>query len=138
MGLRRIGAGLIVVACVPVFGVINLLLGERACVFRFLKTAILTLEGTNVRDSLEERVDKLAGVLERMRLDEYLDRVTNRRRMIWENLLYGMVRGVGYMIGFTVLGAVVLVLLGRLASDNVPVIGEFLAEVLAEMEACKR
>lgn len=91
-----------------------------------------------MRDTLEERVDKLAGVLERMRLDEYLDRVTNRRRMIWENLLYGMVRGVGYMIGFTVLGAIVLVLLGRLASDNVPVIGEFVAEVLAEMEACRR
>ncbi len=91
-----------------------------------------------MRDSLEERVDKLAGVLERMRLDEYLDRVTNRRRMIWENLLYGMMRGVGYMIGFTVLGALVLVILGRIASNNIPVLGGFLAEVLAEVEACRQ
>ena len=91
-----------------------------------------------MRDSLEERVDKLAGVLERMRLDEYLDRVTNRRRMIWENLLYGMLRGVGYAVGFSVLGALVLVILSRLASNNIPVLGEFLAEVLAEVEACKR
>ena len=91
-----------------------------------------------MRERLEERVDKLAGVLERMRLDEYLDRVTNRRRMIWENLMYGMLRGVGYAIGFTVLGALVVVILGRLASNNVPVLGEFLAEVLAEVEACRR
>lgn len=91
-----------------------------------------------MRERLEERVDKLAGVLERMRLDEYLDRVTNRRRMIWENLFYGMLRGVGYAIGFTVLGALVVVILGRLASNNVPVLGEFLAEVLAEVEACRR
>ena len=90
-----------------------------------------------MRDSLEERVDKLAGVLERMRLDEYLDRVTNRRRMIWENLLYGMLRGVGYAVGFSVLGALVLVILSRLASNNIPVLGEFLAEVLAEVEACR-
>ena len=91
-----------------------------------------------MRDGLEERVDKLAGVLERMHLDEYLDRVTNRRRMLWENLLYGMVRGVGYMVGFTVLGALVLVILGRIASDNVTGLGKFVAEVLAEVEACRR
>jgi hypothetical protein len=96
------------------------------------------LEATDVRESLEERVDKLAGVLERMRLDEYLDYVTNRRRMVWRNLFYGMVRGVGYMIGFTVLGALVLVILGRIASDNVSGLGKFVAEVLAEVEACRR
>ncbi len=106
-------------------------------VFRAPDPEILPGEATGVRESLEERVDKLAGVLERMRLDEYLDRVANRRRMIWESLLYGMVRGVGYMIGFTVLGALVLVILGKLASNNVPVLGEFLAEVLAEVEACR-
>jgi hypothetical protein len=106
-------------------------------VFRAHNPAILRVEATDVRESLEERVDKLAGVLERMHLDEYLDRVTNRRRMIWENLLYGLVRGVGYMIGFTVLGAIVLVILGRIASNNVPVLGKFVTEVLAEVQACR-
>jgi hypothetical protein len=90
-----------------------------------------------VREGLEERVDKLAGVLERMRLDEYLDRVTNRRRMIWENFLFGMMRGAGYMLGFTVLGALVVLILSKIAWKNIPIIGEFVAEVLAEAEACK-
>ena len=91
-----------------------------------------------MREGLEERVDKLAGVLERMRLDEYLDRVTNRRRMIWENFLFGMMRGAGYMLGFTVLGALVVLILSKIAWKNIPIIGEFVAEVLAEAEACKR
>lgn len=91
-----------------------------------------------MRESLEERVDKLAGVLERMRLDEYLDRVTNRRRMIWENFLYGMMRGMGYMLGFTVLGALAVLILSKIAWQNIPVIGKFVAEVLAEAETCGR
>jgi hypothetical protein len=90
-----------------------------------------------VREGLEKRVDQLAGVLERMRLDEYLDRVTNRRRMIWENLLYGMMRGLGYALGFAVLGALAVAILSRIAVNNIPIIGEFLAEVLAEAEACR-
>ena len=81
---------------------------------------------------LEERVDKLAGILERMRLDEYLERMSDRRRLLWDNLLYGMLRGFGFMLGFTVLGAVAAVILSRLAVNNIPVIGDFLAEVLAE------
>jgi hypothetical protein len=35
------------------------------------------------------------------------------------------------------LGALVLAILGRLASNNIPVLGEFLAEVLAEVESCR-
>lgn len=85
-----------------------------------------------MRDRLEERVDKLAGVLERMRLDEYLEHVSNRRRLVCDNLLYGMLRGLGFAFGFTVLGAVLAVVLSRLAVNNIPIIGEFLAEVLDE------
>ena len=85
-----------------------------------------------MRERLEERVDKMAGILERMRLDEYLDHMSNRRRLVWDNLLYGMLRGLGFAFGFTVLGAVLVVVLSRLAANNVPVLGEFFAEVLEE------
>ena len=85
-----------------------------------------------MRDRLEERVDRLAGILERMRLDEDLEHISNRRRLLWDNFLYGMLRGFGFMLGFTVLGAVAAVILSRLAVNNIPVIGDFLAEVLAE------
>lgn len=88
-----------------------------------------------MRERLEERVDKLAGILERMRLDEYLDHVSNRRRLAWNTVLFGMLRGLGFAIGFTVLGAALMVILSRLAVNNIPVIGEFLADVLAEARA---
>ena len=56
-----------------------------------------------------ELIRRLTDTLERMHLDDYLEYVSNRRRMIANNLIYGMVRGLGFTIGFTVLGALVIV-----------------------------
>lgn len=86
---------------------------------------------------LEERLDRLAGTLERMRLEEYMEHVSNRKRLILLNVLYGMARGFGFMLGFSILGAAVIVVLGRLAGQNVPLIGDFLAEVLARADAMR-
>lgn len=91
-----------------------------------------------MRDRLEERVDRLAGTLERMRLEEYLDHVSNRRRLVMEHILYGMARGFGFMLGFSILGAALVVILSRLAIQNVPLIGDFLAEVIAQSESMRR
>lgn len=82
-----------------------------------------------------ELIQRLTDTLERMQLDEYLEYVSNRRRMILSNLLYGMVRGLGFTLGFTVLGALVIVILQHLVLDNIPMIGGFLAEVIHAIEA---
>ena len=82
-----------------------------------------------------ELIQRLTDTLERMHLDDYLEYVSNRRRMLANNLLYGMVRGLGFTIGFTVLGALVIVLLKNLVSENIPLIGDFLAEVIHAIEA---
>ena len=51
-------------------------------------------------ERLEERIDRLAGTLERMRLEEYLDHVSDRRKLVLEHILYGAARGFGFMLGF--------------------------------------
>ena len=79
-------------------------------------------------------IRRLTDTLERMQLDDYLEYVSNRRRMIVNNLLYGIVRGFGFTLGFTVLGALVIVLLKNLVSENIPLIGDFLAEVIHAIE----
>ena len=79
-------------------------------------------------------IDRLIGTLERMQLDRYVEHVSNRGRMIWMNLFYGMLRGLGFSFGFTVLGAAALVLLLHLLEKNVPMIGGFIAEVIDAIE----
>ena len=82
-----------------------------------------------------ELIQRLTDTLERMHLDDYLEYVSNRRRMLLSNLFYGLARGLGFTLGFTVLGALVIVLLKNLVSENIPVIGDFLAEVIHAIES---
>lgn len=81
-----------------------------------------------------ELIAKLTDTLERMHLDDYLEYVSNRRRMIFNNLLYGALRGLGFTLGFTVLGALAIVLIRHIVVENIPGIGDFLAEVIHEIE----
>ena len=80
-------------------------------------------------------IERLTATLERMRLDEYVEYVSNRRRLIRQNILYGLCRGLGFTLGFSVLGALLAVLLRSLVVDNIPLIGGFLAEVIHAIEA---
>ena len=82
-----------------------------------------------------ERIERLLAALERMRLDEYVEYVSNRRRLFWQNLLWGACRGLGFTLGFSVLGALLAVLLRGLVVENIPLIGGFLAEVIHAIEA---
>ena len=88
-----------------------------------------------VGEELEKRLEALLGTLERMRLDEYVEHISNRKRLIWDNLLYGMVRGFGFTLGFAVLAALCAVVLKNMVVENIPVIGGFLAEVINAIEA---
>ena len=88
-----------------------------------------------MKGSDRDLIEKLMGTLQRMRLDEYVEHVSRRKRLVWDNLLYGMARGAGFFFGFTVLGAAIVVIFKNVLSDNIPLIGGFIAEVIHEIEA---
>lgn len=79
---------------------------------------------------LNGKVEELAYYLERMRLAEYIELFNRPLRLMWLNFLAGLARGVGIAIGGTVLAAVILLLLSKLAILNLPVIGDFIAELV--------
>ena len=60
------------------------------------------------------------------------------RRMALTAFLGGVMRGVGFMFGFSIIGAVVVTILRSVVLDNIPGIGSFLAEVVNEMESRTR
>lgn len=80
--------------------------------------------------TLLEHLDKLARYLERLNIAEYMQLIQSTRRLLWVNFMAGMARGFGIAVGFTAIGAIFVYLLGRLASLNLPVIGEFVAHVV--------
>lgn len=79
---------------------------------------------------MANKLDEHIMTLEQLRLPEYIRFLEDKRRFYRMQLVGGIVRGLGTAIGFTVLGAVLVWLLQDLAQRNLPVIGDFLAEIV--------
>jgi len=80
--------------------------------------------------SLEEKIDKLAQHMEKVRIAEYFELLTRPRRLFLLNFLAGMARGFGFAVGFTLLGALGIFILQSVVQLNLPLIGDFIAEIV--------
>lgn len=85
-------------------------------------------------DFILRRFEYLAQRLELMHLEAYLRYVHDWRKRLFFDFLSGIARGVGFSLGFSVLGALLLYLLRNIALSNLPVIGKFLAELVRIVE----
>ena len=77
------------------------------------------------------QIDRWIASMERLRLADYVRYVDDRKRLFWTSFFSGVARGVGMAVGFTILGAMLVIMLQRLASRNLPVIGDFLAQIVS-------
>lgn len=69
-------------------------------------------------------------MLEKLKLAEYLKHLNNVKRMMWTNFIGGLARGFGIAVGFALLGAIVLYLLQQSFLNNLPVIGDIIADIV--------
>lgn len=82
-----------------------------------------------------ERLERLLHDLERMQLEDYLNYVSDRRKLVLNNFVIGLARGLGATLGVALLGTLVVALLQRLVEVNIPVIGDFLADMVRVVQA---
>lgn len=79
---------------------------------------------------LTRKLDEMATQMENIRIAEYVEILKNPRRLFWTNFMAGIARGIGMAVGFTILGAVVVYFLQMVVKWNLPVIGDFIAEIV--------
>ena len=85
--------------------------------------------------SLGEKVDELALQLEAANIAEYVRFLNNRKKLLFNNLLSGIARGVGIGIGFLVFATLLVYILQKLGALNLPIIGDFIAELVRIVQA---
>lgn len=83
-----------------------------------------------VLKSLENRLEKLTLAVEKIKIAEYVEFLNNTRRMLFTNFLAGIARGLGMAVGFTILGALLIYLLRQVVLLNLPLIGDFIADIV--------
>lgn len=76
------------------------------------------------------RLDDLSWRWQRLSIAEYLELFRHPGRLFWMNFLAGIARGLGAAVGFTLLGALVLLALQRAVELNLPFIGNLIADLL--------
>ena len=81
-------------------------------------------------DSETNKMRELARTLEKMKFGDYVEYLNNTKRMLVTNFISGLARGFGMAIGFSVLGAIALYFLTKLANQNIPIIGNFITEIV--------
>jgi hypothetical protein len=85
-------------------------------------------------------IDKLAGFadyLTRLNLAEYLKLTQKPVRMMWLSFISGIARGFGIAIGFTILSAFGIYVLHQLDVLNLPLIGDFIAQILEYVDIAR-
>ncbi|MBN1348828.1 hypothetical protein JXJ21_05415 [candidate division KSB1 bacterium] len=81
---------------------------------------------------LIKRFEKILQDARSNQVAEYYEFSVNPRRIIFVNLVIGMSRGVGFVLGASVVGTMILALLTWILSSvvDIPVIGKFVAEII--------
>ena len=69
---------------------------------------------------------------------EYARYLYSPRRMMMSNFVAGLARGMGMAVGFSLLGAALVYILQHVVFQNVPLIGNFIAEIVKVVEAKHR
>ena len=91
----------------------------------------------NLRKSLKKRIERieqrlmlLTQNMEKSRFREYIEYAADTKRMLRNSFLIRIARGIGSAIGFTLLGALLIYILRGIAESSLPIIGDFIAELM--------
>lgn len=78
----------------------------------------------------KKQMDKINKSIEKSNLEEMSYIMGNKKEIFLKNLLAGIARGVGIGLGVTVITAILVVIAQRIVTLNIPVIGEYIADIV--------
>ena len=83
---------------------------------------------------LSGNIEKLISILEEMNVHELIYILGDKKEIIKRNLYAGIFRGIGIGIGVTIITAILVFILQRIVTLNIPVIGEYIKDIVDIVE----
>lgn len=83
---------------------------------------------------LEKSVNLIGEKLERSHFYDYMNYVSDGKRILKRAFWTGVLRGIGSAVGFTILGAVIVYVLHLLAKSNLPFLADFISDIIEIIE----
>ena len=79
---------------------------------------------------LNTSINNLIETFQKSNIEEWTYIFGSKKEIIKRNLIAGIFRGVGIGIGVTIITAIIIILLQRIVALNIPVIGEYIADIV--------
>ena len=83
---------------------------------------------------ISKKIDKLNTAIEKTNLMEIVYILGNKKEIFKRNLIAGISRGIGITIGITVVTAIIVYVLQKLIKMNIPLIGEYIVDIVDIVE----
>ncbi len=82
-----------------------------------------------------KQLEKVALQIEKMRLGDYINNMNRPSKIILNNLMGGIAKGVGLTVGATLIIALLFKILSAIISMNIPYLTDMLQEVVSIVKA---
>lgn len=89
-------------------------------------------------EKLMKNIDNLNYTLTKNNLIDLSEILGNRKELLIRNLISGIAKGIGIGIGVTILTAILVILLQNIVKLNIPVIGEYITDIVEIVENNRR
>lgn len=86
---------------------------------------------------LKEQIDKLNYNLNKNKFIDLIEILGNKKEIIFRNLFSGIWKGIGIGIGVTLVTAVIIVILQKIIKLNIPIISEYITDIVEIVEKTK-
>ena len=83
---------------------------------------------------LKKAIEELSEILQKSNIIEWNYIIGNKKEIIKRNLIAGIFRGVGIGIGVTIITAILITILNKIVTLNIPIIGEYIADIVEIVE----
>lgn len=88
------------------------------------------MENKKLLMKLENKIDDLNYKITKNKIIELSEIIGNWKKLLWRNFISGITKGVGFGIGFSIVTAIIIVILNRLITLNIPVISQYIADIV--------
>ena len=79
---------------------------------------------------LINKIDKINYILSKNEILDLMELLGNSKKFLFRNFLSGIIKGIGTGIGFTILTAIIIIILQRIVTLNIPVIRKYISDIV--------
>lgn len=88
------------------------------------------MENQNLLIKLEDKINDLNYKITKNKIIELSEIIGDWKKMLWRNFISGITKGVGFGIGFSMVTAIIIIILNRIITLNIPIISQYISDIV--------